>query len=324
VGQWRELTQLQLSALIQFTASLGEIITALKPVSTVQRGSRTKAPILSFKYSPRVSGMLWRGRGALELSHCEWRSVYTTPVPRTHVPRSHTHAGFPQHRRGDCHRGTVTPWFSGSGHSGSGKLQNLLCQAPLLDSGDRMMGSLGCLWGEKKVNPSPGHGHISSLTEAAPAATLSKPNPFNFSPVIRHSTSFTTKVQPLFAKTSQVTASHTASRAPLQLPPFLHFTAAGSDFHAPRFPSAWSSCSQPDSALSCGAAGLPTGSTAVKRRRLGHSVAGQKACRGTYALYGTPKTSTTALPHHKTQWVTPLPSLSQHYVVHSEGKHLRS
>lgn len=82
VGQWRERTQLQLSALIQFTASLGEIITALKPVSTVQRGSRTKAPILSFKYSPRVSGMLWRGRGTLELSHYVWRSVYTTPPPR--------------------------------------------------------------------------------------------------------------------------------------------------------------------------------------------------------------------------------------------------
>lgn len=81
MGQWRELTQLQLSALIQFTASLGEIITALKPVSTVQRGSQTKAQILSFKYSPRVSGMLWRGRGALELSHYEWRSVYTMPLP---------------------------------------------------------------------------------------------------------------------------------------------------------------------------------------------------------------------------------------------------
>lgn len=110
VGQWRELTQLQLSALIQFTASLGEIITALKPVSTVQRGSRTKAPILSFKYSPRVSGMLWRGRGALQLSCCEGRSVYIQPLLGTRVPPSHAHTSFPKaHREWQCE--IFTPQF---------------------------------------------------------------------------------------------------------------------------------------------------------------------------------------------------------------------
>lgn len=41
-GAMEELIQLQLRALIQFTVSLREIITAVKPVSTLQRGSRTK------------------------------------------------------------------------------------------------------------------------------------------------------------------------------------------------------------------------------------------------------------------------------------------
>lgn len=126
MGQWRERTQLQLSALIQFTASLGEIITALKPVSTVQRGSRTKAPILSFKYSPRVSGILWRGRGTLEVTTVNGEASTQHPSPGHMCP---THA-FKEVSHGPAGKQckTVTLWFSSSGRLGSGKLQSFLCQ----------------------------------------------------------------------------------------------------------------------------------------------------------------------------------------------------
>lgn len=53
---------------------------------------------------------------------------------------------------------------------------------------------------EKVVSPFPGHGHTSFPIEAAPAATLRKPNLFNFYPVISNCPWFNPNVQPHFAK----------------------------------------------------------------------------------------------------------------------------
>lgn len=188
-----------------------------------------------------------------------------------------------------------------------------------------MTGNLRWVRGEKKVNLFPGHGHTSSPTEAASAATLRKLNLFHFPSVICNSTWLNTKVQSLFAKTLQVMASLTPSGPDPQLLMSLHFTAAGPEC-----------CTTPLSLHlvlmqlvrhSSEPQGCPIDSQAAKRRRLGHSAAGQNACQGIYAAHRGPKpilSSTSALPRHKTQWVMPVPSSLQHCLVHLERKYLRS